>query len=181
MIDASLPIAIDVSRSARCSAAGGSAHHADAVVRLREVLGRVGAHFDIGPHHEDGKAAYDYQFVNGKMSAMHGQVFRGHIGGDKFSAKAPSNKTHFYARHLARWASAPGFSILEIGVFRGESLATWEGVFCNATVTGVDGNLRPFFAHLPTLKKLCRDRLPGREFSGAGARLYLERACRRVS
>lgn len=124
------------------------------VALLRERLGRVGAHFDIGPRRADGTPEYDYNFVWGKMAAMHGQVFRGHIGGDKFSARAPSNRSEFYAHHLARWATAARFTILEIGVFRGESLATWEGVFCNANVIGVDGNLRPFNAHLNTLRKL---------------------------
>lgn len=129
-------------------------HLSGAVGELRKDFALFGSLFDIGSYHADGKPAYDYNFVHGKMSDMHGQVFRGHIGGDKFSARASNNKTNFYARHLVNWATDPSFSILEIGVFRGESLATWQAVFCNASVIGVDGNLRPFYAHLPKLREL---------------------------
>ncbi|KAL3902324.1 MAG: hypothetical protein SGPRY_012113 [Prymnesium sp.] len=100
---------------------------------------------------------YDYAHVNGKRDLMGGEVFRGHIGGDKFSGKGSGNRTAFYASYLARYAPPPSacrprFSIVEIGVFRGESLAVWAAVFPHASLTGVDGNLRPFHAHLPSLR-----------------------------
>ncbi|KAL1526289.1 hypothetical protein AB1Y20_015007 [Prymnesium parvum] len=123
------------------------------VAALYQTLRVVGARFDIGPHLADGRAAYDYRFVDGPMAAMGGHVHRGHIGGDKFSAATPTNRTAFYARHLARYyASAAPFTLLEIGVFRGESLAAWDGAFARVRLVGVDGNLRPFRAHVGTLR-----------------------------
>jgi hypothetical protein len=73
--------------------------------------------------------------------------------GDKLGHKGPY--TAFYANHTARIRNKPGLWVLEIGVWRGQSLAVWQQYFANAAmVIGADVFLGPFEANLPTLKAL---------------------------
>ena len=46
---------------------------------------------------------------------------------------------HFYEKEFAKYKDSK-ISILEIGTFKGASLALYKAYFTNATITGIDGN-----------------------------------------
>jgi len=79
---------------------------------------------------------------------VHGEIFKPHFGGDKHTKP---DFVSAYSRHLLPYARGAGFNLLEIGIFRGESLATWSVLLPLARITGLDGNLEPFRANFDAL------------------------------
>src|SRR3989338_7021589 len=73
---------------------------------------------------------------------------RSHAGGDKTSAGF--NLTHIYEPLFAPLRSQV-FNFLEIGIFKGQSLAMFHDYFTQATIHGVDITLSSYQQHLNTL------------------------------
>ena len=73
---------------------------------------------------------------------------RSHAGGDKTSAGF--NLTHIYEPLFAPLREQ-SFNFLEIGIFKGQSLAMFHDYFTHATIHGVDITLSSYQQHLNTL------------------------------
>jgi hypothetical protein len=67
-----------------------------------------------------------------------------HVGGDKFNTKVPM--TDSYEKLMKDFRDQP-IRLLEIGVFRGESLAVWSEYFHHpdTVIFGIDGNINAYF------------------------------------
>ena len=75
--------------------------------------------------------------------------FQAHVGGDKFDNQG--NFTKFYERFMHPKRES-NIDLLEIGIFRGESLAVWSDYFPHGHIYGMDGNLAPYHGFHSVLK-----------------------------
>ena len=71
------------------------------------------------------------------------------LGGDKMAADR-NGYAEVYARLLA---DLDPWTMVELGVFRGESMAVWCDVFPDTVIYGLDVDLSRYYEHYPTLRE----------------------------
>lgn len=72
----------------------------------------------------------------------------GHVGGDK-----PKQLIEMY-ENLMNKKKDEFINFLEIGIFRGQSLAVWSDYFKNGIIYGIDGNTKPYYKFKSTLESI---------------------------
>lgn len=131
------------------SAAAGTS--AELRSRIFEQMQSVSRKYSLTGRSWDGSSATP-AFRRNYSAEPHNEVFKAHIGGDKFGVKAGHNYSALYAETIAHYSTqGQPCRVLELGIFRGESLAVWTEFVSPNSVTGVDGNLAPYAASLTKL------------------------------
>lgn len=93
--------------------------------------------YSLMPGRKWDKASTVPAFRRNYSAEPHGEIFKAHVGGDKFQVDSGHNYTAVYAETLAQYDSrGQPCRLLELGIFRGESLAVWAEFLSANNVIG---------------------------------------------
>jgi len=124
---------------------------ADSFARIYEQMQLKADQFMLSDSSWDGSGRSP-PFRRNYTLDRHSEIFKAHIGGDKFRVKSGHNYSALYAETIALYhARRQPCRLVELGIFRGESLAVWTEFLGPSNVVGVDGNVGPYATSLTKL------------------------------